>query len=295
MSEIVFPSPFNPSYRYVTGGDFVPKTIKISLMCNLYRYANEQSVIDVNVDTSNLKTAYAGFQWGTKIVGISEFDTSYVTSMESLFYGCNKLLSIPQLDTSNVTTMYQMFYNCYELSAIPMLNTSKVTNMGYMFDGCKNLTTIPELDFSNVTNVNYMFNNCRSLRELPNMNMKKVTSLSGFLYSTTISKVGVIDCDSITNIQWLNSSYTFTSLTDLGGFRNLGAKSSLSGTNGNYFLFNCPNLTRQSLLNVLNLLYDRTTAGYSVITIKLTKAQNALLSDEEKAIATNKGWTITVA
>jgi surface protein len=242
-----------------------------------------------------LKTAYAGFQFDTKIVGISEFDTSYVTSMESLFYGCNKLLSIPQLDTSNVTTMYNMFYNCYELSAIPMLNTSKVTNMGYMFDGCKNLTTIPELDFSNVTNVNYMLNNCTSLRELPNMNMKKVTSLSGFLYSTTISKVGVIDCDSITNIQWLNTSNTFTSLTDLGGFRNLGAKSSLSGTNSNYFLYSCPNLTHQSLLNVLNLLYDRAAAGYSVITIKLTKAQNALLSDEEKAIATNKGWTITAA
>jgi hypothetical protein len=83
-------------------------------------------------------------------------------------------------------------------------------------------------------------------------------------------------------------------MTDAGGFRNLGMQSSVSNTNGNYFLYNVPNLTHDSLLNVFNLLYDRAAAGYSVLTIKLHPTQMGKLSDDDKLIATNKGWSLTV-
>ena len=46
-------------------------------------------------------------------------------------------------------------------------------------------------------------------------------------------------------------------------------------------------------MNVINNLYDRASAGYSVLTLKLHANHLAMLSDEEKAIATNKGWTLS--
>jgi hypothetical protein len=46
-------------------------------------------------------------------------------------------------------------------------------------------------------------------------------------------------------------------------------------------------------MNIINNLYDRASAGYSVVTLKLAAKTLALLSDEEKTIATNKGWTLS--
>ena len=80
-------------------------------------------------------------------------------------------------------------------------------------------------------------------------------------------------------------------LTYIGGFSNLGMASAL--TSPSYFLKKCPYLTKESVLNVLNNLYNRASAGYSVITLPFHANALALLSDEEKAIATNKGWTLS--
>jgi surface protein len=290
MNEIVFPTGVNPTYRYVVGGDYVPKNTKLSVIGNLYMYATS-SVIDVKIDTSNVTNMGSMFQNCSGLTTIPLFDTSNVTNMKYMFSGCSSLTTVPLFNTSKVTDMSYMFNGCSNLTTIPLFDTSNVTNMQYMFQSCSNLTTIPELDFSNATNINNMFQGT-NLTELPNINCKKITSLSGFLYRKSISKVGVIDCDSLTNASWLNTSYVFTSLTDLGGFRNIGMQSSVSNTNANYFIYNCPNLTRQSLLNVFNLLYDRASAGYSVLTIKLHPNHYAKLTDDDIAIATNKGWTL---
>jgi hypothetical protein len=133
-----------------------------------------------------------------------------------------------------------------------------------------------------------------ALTELGDINCRRIYQFNGWLnYVTTLTKIGVIDCDSITNAQYILTYNTNSRLRDVGGFRNLGAKSSVSNTNSNYFIYNTPNLTRQSLLNIFNLLYDRATAGYSVLTIKLHPMQRAKLTDEDIAIATNKGWALS--
>ena len=52
-------------------------------------------------------------------------------------------------------------------------------------------------------------------------------------------------------------------------------------------------LDHSSLLVIINGLYDYVSAGNSRTRyIKLGATNLAKLSDEEKAIATNKGWTI---
>lgn len=273
MSNIIFPEGITWNQRYITGGDLIPAGAELDTVGNLYMSASN-SVIKIGFDTSN------------------------VTGMDNMFNQCQRLITISQLDTSNVTSMSRMFYYCTRLISIPQLDTSKVTKMNEMFYQCSSLTSIPQLDTSNVTNVNSMFYYCRLLIELPDFNCVKLTnfgsqSYQSWLYNCSqLQKIGVIDCDSVTNINYFFGDSSKTYLTDFGGCRNLGKASSVSNTNSNYFMNYAPNLTYESVMNVLNGLYDRATAGLSVLTLKLHANHLAMLSEDDIAIATNKGWTI---
>ena len=194
--------------------------------------------------------------------------------------------------------MSNMFYYCTNLTSVPQMDTSNVTNMSYMFSNCSNLTTIPQLDTRNVTNVNYMFQSCSKLVELPDFNFLKLTNFgvsynSWVYYATNIQKIGVVDCDSVTNIAYFFGSSTNSKLTEFGGCRNLGKASSVSNTNSSYFMTYAPNLTYESVMNVINLLYDRAANGLSTLTLKLHANHMAMLSADDIAIATNKGWSLT--
>ena len=90
-----------------------------------------------------------------------------------------------------------------------------------------------------------------------------------------------------------------TFLTDLGGFQNLGFMYTQKTENySNYTLdlSYCPALTHDSVLNVFNGLADlNKTYAEQLYTqqIILHPTVDALLSDEDRAIATEKGWNIT--
>ena len=226
----------------------------------------------------------------TSADNIANWNTSSVIDMYRMFYACTSLTSIPQFDTSNVTNMENMFYNCTGLTSIPQLDTSKVTAMNGMFQRCSGLTSIPQLDMSNVTSLSSMFHECTEMTELHDCNTKSMKTWSNWL-PPKVQKVGVIDCDSTTNVSAMLT--TSSVLTEIGGFRNLGMQSSVSNTSGTSFLYNVPNLTYESLINIFNLLYDRASAGYSILTLKLTTAQMSKLSDDDKAIAINKGWSLS--
>jgi surface protein len=109
----------------------------------------------------------------TTIEGIKNLNTSCVTDMEAMFYGCTKLitLDLSHFNTSNVTNMNMMFTFCSNLTTIEgieNLKTSNVTYMTGMFYGCTNLTTLNLSNFntSNVTNMEVMFNSCSNLTKI---------------------------------------------------------------------------------------------------------------------------------
>ena len=81
-----------------------------------------------------------------KILDLSNFNTSAVTDMDGMFYGCKSL-------------------NYLDLSSF---DTSKVTYMISMFDGCSSLTSLDlsNFNFKKAKNVNKMFANCSSLTDL---------------------------------------------------------------------------------------------------------------------------------
>lgn len=206
-------------------------------------------------------------------------DTSTAKDMYQMFYLFYALEEIEGIDTSSATNMYQMFGDCWVLKEIPQMNTSNVTNMSQTFAGCKLITTIPEIDTSNVLSASNMFAGCYKLITIPMLDFSKANLVSSMFNG----------CSKLENI---------------GGFKNLGMgyDTTKSANYGNYTMIftSCGALTHDSLMNVinnlydLNLLYDVANGG-TLKTQKLVLGSTLLakLTAEEINIAVEKGWSVS--
>ena len=205
-------------------------------------------------------------------------DFDGVTNMISMFSDCYNLTTIPQIDTSSVTIMQNMFSDCYNLTTISQIDTSSVTIMESMFTNCFQLTTIPQIDTSSVTDMSYMFFSCSKLTTIPLIDTSSVTDMSYMFYSCSkLTTIPLIDTSSVTDMT--NIFRSCSSLADLGGLMGLKCDIDLSS---------CP-LTHDSIMNIVNKAGDVTA---SPKTLTLGSTNLAKLSDEEKAVATAKGWTL---
>lgn len=147
--------------------------------CNgMFTAFGGEELLFADFDTSNVTSMNSMFSYCSKLtsLNLSNFDTSKVTNMNYMFQDCSSLnkLDLSNFNISNVTGMNQMFYYCSKLTSLDLSNfdTSKVTTTDSMFCGCSNLTS---LDLSNFVNektvsINQMFYNCKGLM---NLNMPK--------------------------------------------------------------------------------------------------------------------------
>ena len=147
----------------------------------------KQDPIDFNdIDVSNIDSFCDNDDNGLfektkfKYIDISDWDTSSVTNMLSMFYKCNELKSVGDIsywDVSNVTNMAYMFTGCTNLNQdISRWSVSLVTDMSYMFFGCENFNQdLSKRDVSKVADMCAMFKFCRSFnQDLSKWNISKV-------------------------------------------------------------------------------------------------------------------------
>ena len=164
------------------------------------------------------------------------------------------------------------------IKKIPTLNIGNRTSLYDAFAQMYNLLSIEEIDTSNITNMYGAFRECENLITMPALNAEKVTNIDGVL------------------------SYT-SSLTNVGGFINLGMAydTSKEANYSNYTLqlgrlymdSYSKNLTHESLMNIINNLYDIKTKGCNAQKLILGSTNINKLTSEEIAIATEKGWTVS--
>lgn len=198
----------------------------------------------------------------------SEFQplTSY---SDFSFRNCSNLHTVIfDIDTHFLTTCENMFRSCTSLMNIPYFNTSNVTSMYGMFQYCVALS-IPQYDTTNVTNFYNMFR-----------------------YSKIVT-VPLLEAGNVTNVG--NMFGGVNTVKNLGGFKDLGKsfKGSSRINHGiNISEANVP-LTRESCLNLFNSVYDMNLTSVTDANFTLASNVKALLSDEDIAIATNKGWTVS--
>ena len=171
---------------------------------------------------------------------------------------------------SNIVTSNSAYNPNWYASVLKMpplkVGGNDPTNGAGIFYGCT-LVEIPKVDTSEVTYAAQMFNSAKA-KIIPEINASKFTNINSIL----------MNC---------------TNLEDFGGLLNLGQ--AYPDTSIKEYLAlglqNSNKLTHDSLMNVLNKVYD--ISGKNTQIINLGSTNLAKLTAEEISICTAKGWSVS--
>ena len=268
---------------------------------NLYE-KDKNIVYAPNIDTSNVTSMNAMFYYCYRLTTVPAFDTRNVTDMSYMFFYCSSLKTVQAFDTRNVTDMKYMFAYCSSLQTVPAFDTRNVTNFSNMFNSCSSITSVPALNASKVTNMEYMFYNCTSLTSIKELDTSKVNNFQYMLYEcpiiTTIEGISFKSFSDSTMDSYYICGFSPIRSLRKAVFKDIGYQSTAVQFNTSYIEnwgVNTDEIldARQSLIDsLITYSFDRATAGYPTCTIKLSSTTKALLTDDEKAQITAKGFTL---
>lgn len=214
-------------------------------------------------------------------------------STAQLFRNNNSLLFAPMVDTSNCQSLTYMFNGCASLVSMPHYDTKNVRDVSFMFSGCSALTTIPPIDLSSATIATYMFSEATALAEVPEFNTSNIISFTGFFHKCkTLRKVPLLDVASIASyVEMFRNCNSLKYLL----LKNVGKSAQATITLAYLSVWGTgSDENRQSLIDsLITYSYDRAAAGMATATISLSTNTKALLTDEEIAQITAKGFTIS--
>lgn len=219
------------------------------------------------------------FQSCRNLISASFANTDNIQCAINMFGGCENLKSVKMGDLSGVSDVYGMFSGCQRLVDLPDFSSmTNVISMQSMFNGCTDLSTAPHIQTSNVYDMSSCFMGAGIL-EAPSWNTSNVETMGYMFFSCpNLTKIPEYDCSKVEDIGSI-CDYC-SNLTDLGGFKDLKVTLQLRKE-----MVSC--LTHESLMNVINKLGTANEGAYLELGEYLYD-----LTDEEKAIATNKGWTL---
>ena len=205
---------------------------------------------------------------------LTNWNTQALANAVNMFNGCSSLQSIDvsKWNTQALTSTSNMFESCSSLQSIDVSNwdTKAISNAYVMFSKC---TALQSLDLSNwnmqsLTSMRGMFSGCKALRlvDFRKANFSHVKDVF-LLFS---------GCDALVEL-WLPMTFDLLTSIDLN-IPSWGATTeglaSLRWTFGEG-------------------ADDRTAKGLQPCTVKLHANVYDKLTDNERAAAAKKGWTIT--
>ena len=187
-----------------------------------------------------------------------------IANNDGMFKNCSSLLRVPEaISEAPLQDCSHMFYNCSSLTNMPQLNTSNCRDFEHMFDGCTGLTSIPQLDGSRLS-------------------MQKSLSFPG---------------------QYFGLNRCFGGFTGVfGGFKDLGKRLEVASADYRNIVMNIGpgesaynwigNLNAQSIINILNNLYDVSQISGRTTRIEIVGDVWNEIPEEVIASAAAKGWMI---
>lgn len=245
------------------------------------------------------------------------------TTLAHMFNSCFSLrsLDLSGWDTSEwaTTVINGMFANCYALSRLDMhgLDVSgwRPTTLDSLFSSCRSLQHLDMTGWDTsdwrVNIVSNVFVNCWSLQHLDlsvwdTSEWPVAGSAAGFIqacyalqdvvlpdtsnWSPTSTRYLLESCPALVSVPLIDFSEadtcTYYGLPNSGYLlRDYGGRKRIKVTH-NYR--NCVLLTHESLINILEALPEVTNS----VSIQLGPTNLLKLTDEDKAIATAKGWSV---
>jgi hypothetical protein len=140
------------------------------------------------------------------------------------------------------------------------------------------------LDLSQVTNANTLFGYTTALTTLPKLDFSSLNTESPYIFFEDKALETIEEIKVSENYVPVNSHFTrCTALTHM----------IMTGTlaNNGLNLLWSTKLDRESLLSIIGILQDKTSVG-GTWTVTLGPENLAKLTDAEKAVATQKGWSL---
>ena len=266
---------------------------------------------------------------GTSVDGLIQYsDTENVESISRTFYG-SKVVKVPELNTSK-SKNFSYAFSRSSISEFPNWDFSNAEDISYLLSQCKSLKTDivinnlskltgdyclngtfqqsavtsvtlndlnPNIAYSinntffdngwlksislntttgvpmKVKSMSEAFNYCNQLKTLPLMDLTQCTRFS-IIGCNGLESIPAYDLSNITSIN-------LSSLYKLKEFHATGMKVSFD-------ISFSTNFTKEALVEILNNLATVTTTQ----TLTMGATNLAKLTDEDKLIATNKGWTL---
>lgn len=199
-------------------------------------------------------------------------------AMNHCFFNCTSLSQ--QINISSATNLQQTFQNCSSLSITPTLPTSANCSMAQCFQSCTSLVTPPVIP-QGVTNMDSCYNSCSNLTGkaiVPN----SVTTFSNCFKDCSKLNSITFPLDSIgTGLSYDETLKGCNSLTDIEW-------TGLRTTNFSLLALYAPPFTQADVKELVN---DHLGTVESA-TLTLGETYLAYLTEEEKASAVSKGWTL---
>jgi hypothetical protein len=245
-------------------------------------YSEENNPIDEFMSYSEKKMndytpekALTVFKGDENLIFAPMVDTSTLTNVDSMFDGCNRVDFVPSLDFSNATSAFGVFRNCSRLIKIPSLDLSKAENIGFFANG-SGVYHIGTLNTKSAISMNYIFTSCKNLKRLEGFDLSSVgnggTDMNGFW--------GI--CTNLRYALLLNLGKSVRVSYDLSGATNWGVAND-----------EIPDARQSFIDSLITYSHDRASNGMATATIKLSANTKALLTEDEIAQITNKGFTIS--
>lgn len=206
------------------------------------------------------------------------------------------LKKVPMIDTTGATNANSAFNGYNELEEFAFSDFSKITDAGSMCYNCKKLKSFNYLDVSNITTAMQMFYYCTSLTKAQSFNTIKATTLRNmFAECSSLIELGELRGDACVNVA--NVVSNCKNLEIFGGVKNIGMAylTTQSANNSNYTLSlsSSTKLIHDSLMDVINGLYDIASLGVQTQKLVLGSTNLSKISSDEVALATAKGWTVS--
>ena len=229
-----------------------------------------------NWNTQSLSDASYMFKGCSSLqsIDVSNWNTQALKNGFAMFSNCSALqtIDLSNWNTQSLSSTNYMFENCTSLHSIDVSNwnTQSLSDASYMFKVCSSLQSIDVSKWNTqaLSNVSSMFENCLSLEKLNfrNVNFNKVTRAKGMFYN----------CNALEEL-WLPLTFDLLTSIDLS-IPNWGA-------------------TPEGLASLRRTFGegadDRTAKGLHPCTVRLHENVYDRLTDNERAAAARKGWTIT--
>ena len=271
------------------------KQVALNARNKIFKYAfngckNLTKVTAYNLTPTDCGAMFKSCSSLTEIVGMDTWNMSNCTSVSGMFSGCSSLTEIVGLDTwnmSNCSDISGMFSGCSSLpndkfQAVSAWNIPKVTTIKNMFTNAKLLTSIDISNFTSLSKMELTFNGCSKL-EYVKLGGNINDATQAFRYCSSLTR---IDNFNVNNS--LNAHYLFHGCDKLSNIEWKGVLSYGERGNNLFMIDGCP-LSVDTMVGLFNILATVTETQ----TLTLGKTNLAKLTDEQIAIATNKGWTVS--